>query len=200
MMLVLLSIGCSKTKEVDLVLGADPDARISDTLMFVKKTLVEAPNGWKAYTNTNLAGGYGFYMDFAENDRLKMIADLTSTSAKDIKESTYRIRQIMGATLSFDTYNYLTMLQDPNPNSFDGVAGKGLESDVEYEYLKTHGDTVFFSGRRFKNPLTFVKATAEEKAKYVNAGYLQAIERVKSFFVDKKLFKAILLNIIMMMK
>ncbi|MNY20729.1 hypothetical protein D3C86_1542290 [compost metagenome] len=71
MFLVLLSISCSKPKEVDPIFG-DPTQRIADTLAYVKNTLVAAPNGWKAFTTTSISkGGYGFYMQFSENDRLK---------------------------------------------------------------------------------------------------------------------------------
>jgi len=59
MFLVLLAFGCSKPKEMDLIFG-NPDERISDTLLYVKKTLVDAPHGWKAYTTTEISkGGYG---------------------------------------------------------------------------------------------------------------------------------------------
>lgn len=181
--LVLLSVSCSKTKEVVEIFGVDPDSRVADTLAYVKKTLVDAPNGWKAHTTTKLtAGGYGFYMEFEENDRLKMVADLDDKTASKIKESTYRVRQIMAATLSFDTYTYLTMLQDPDPNSYGGVAGVGYASDVEYDYVKTHKDTLFFQGRKFAQPLILVKASVEESKKYLNGSYLQSISEVLQFF------------------
>lgn len=187
MFLVLLSISCSKPKEVDPIFG-DPTQRIADTLAYVKNTLVAAPNGWKAFTTTSISkGGYGFYMQFSENDRLKMIADLDETSASEIKESTYRIRQIMYATLSFDTYNYITKLQDPDPSVYGGAPGKGLGSDNEYDYVKTHGDTLFFQGRKFVQPLILVKATAAEKETYISKGYLGAIAKNKAFFKSNPL-------------
>lgn len=43
MFLVLLAFSCSKPKEMDPIFG-NPDDRISDTLLYVKKTLVDAPN------------------------------------------------------------------------------------------------------------------------------------------------------------
>ena len=182
MFLVLLTISCSKPKEIDPIFG-DPTQRIADTLAYVRNTLIAAPNGWKASTTTSISeGGYGFYMQFSENDRLKMVADLDETSASEIKESTYRIRQIMYATLSFDTYNYITKLQDPNPDVYGGAPGKGLGSDNEYDYVKTHGDTLFFQGRKFVQPLILVKASVEESKKYLNGGYLQSIKNVIQFF------------------
>lgn len=179
-------MGCSKPKEVDLELGADPDSRIADTLAYVRKTLVEAPYGWKAYVTTEYSGGYGFYMQFGEDDRVKMVADLTDQSSSEVKESTYRIRQIMAATLSFDTYTYLTMLQDPDPSVFGGERGKGMGSDVEYDYVKTHGDTLFFEGRKFYKPLVLVKAKKAESEGYVNGAYKTAINKFNTLLSNFK--------------
>lgn len=167
----MLAMSCSKPKEVELELGGDPDSRISDTLAYVKKTLVDAPYGWKASLTTEYSGGYGFYMQFGANDRVKMIADLDNRTSLEVKESTYRVRQIMAATLSFDTYTYLTMLQDPDPSVFGGQAGKGMGSDIEYDYVKTHGDTLFFDGRKFHKPLILVKAKEDEQKAYLENGF-----------------------------
>jgi len=183
MFLVLLAFSCSKPREVDQIFG-DPDKRVADTLAYVKSTLVKAPFGWRAYLSTEYSGGYGFYMQFQENDRLKMVADLDEETSSELKESTYRIRQIMYATLSFDTYNYLTMLQDPNPDVFGGQPGKGMGSDVEFDYIKTHGDTLFFEGRKFKKALVLVKAKESEAKVYTSKGYAQAIEKINKFFVE----------------
>jgi len=178
----LLALSCTKERKPELLLG-DPNERIADTLAYVKKSLVDAPFGWKAFTTTKLTeAGYGFYMQFAQNDRLKLVADLNDNTAATWKESTYRIRQIMGATLSFDSYTYITMLQDPDPSVFGGKAGQGLGSDVEYQYVKTHGDTLFFSGRKFSQPLVLVQAKENEQKAYLSADYLQAINRNKLFF------------------
>lgn len=171
-------------REVDLKFEDTPDGRITDTLTYLKNTLVEAPYGWVGYTTTELSGGYGFYFEFAENDRVKMMADLTDETASEVKESTYRVRQIMSATLSFDTYTYITMLQDPNPNTFGGEAGKGLGSDVEYEYLRTSGDTLYMKGRKFGKDLILIQASQAEKEAYVSGEYLEAINKTKQFFLD----------------
>lgn len=180
--LLLFAMSCSKPQEVDELFGTDPDTRIADTLAYVKNTLVDAPNGWKAYLTTEYSGGYGFYMQFEENDRLKMVADLNDQTASEMKESTYRVREIMAATLSFDTYSYLTMLQDPNPSVYEGEAGKGMGSDVEFDYVKTSGDTLFFEGRKFYKPLILVKATEEEASAYQAGSYQEAIEKTTDYF------------------
>ncbi|WP_282636403.1 DUF4302 domain-containing protein [Sphingobacterium thalpophilum] len=180
--MVLLTVSCSKPKEVELEFGTDPDTRIADTIALVRKTLVEAPYGWKAFLTTEYSGGYGFYMQFGDNDRVKMVADLDAQSSSELKESTFRIRQIMTATLSFDTYTYLTMLQDPNPGSYGGQPGKGMGSDVEFDYIKSNGDTLFFEGRKFHKQLIFVKAKDAEAKRYNSKGYFDAVSKNRAFF------------------
>jgi len=184
-------MSCTKPKEVELELGADPDSRVSDTLAYVRKTLVEAPYGWKASLTTEYSGGYGFFMQFGDNDRVKMVADLNDATSSELKESTFRVRQIMAATLSFDTYTYLTMLQDPTPGSYGGQPGKGMGSDIEFDYVKSSGDTLFFQGRKFYKPLTLVKAKESEANKYDSKGYLNAIAKNKAFFKKNPLTSVI---------
>lgn len=179
----ILLASCDRSNEVDLVIG-EPSERISDTLAMVQSTLIGASNGWIGYTTTQRNGGYGFYFDFQEGNKLLMIADLTNTSAMEVKESTYRVRQIMSATLVFDTYTYLTMLQDPNPSSYGGTAGQGLGSDVEYEYQRMSGDSVFFTGRRFKKELVLIKATSAQQQSYLGGEYLNAINKFREFFTN----------------
>jgi len=178
---VMLFAACDRSNDVELIIG-NPDERISDTLNYVKSTLVGAPYGWKAYLTTEHSGGYGFYMEFSNDDRVRMVADLNDATASEIKESTYRVRQIMAANLVFDTYNYITMLQDPGPGTYGGAAGVGLGSDVEFEYKRTSGDTLFFAGRKFGKPLVLVKAINEEQEAYMNGGLVSSINSVHEFF------------------
>lgn len=183
--LLLLGASCSDPQEIEEIFGTDPDQRIADTLLYVKSTLVDAPNGWKGHLTTEYGGGYGFYMEFMDNDRIKMVADLTDQTASEVKESTFRIRQIMAATLSFDTYTYLTMLQDPNPGVYGGLSGRGLGSDVEYNYLRTNGDTLVFEGRKFnKQQLILVKASKAESEAYLAGSYQSSIAKTNKFFAD----------------
>ncbi len=180
---IILLSSCDRNSDVDLVIG-DPTQRITDTIAHIRSTLMGAPNGWIGYTTTERSGGYGFYFDFQEDNKLMTVADLTTTSATTAKESTYRVRQIMAATLVFDTYTYITMLQDPDPGTYEGVAGQGKGSDVEYEYKRTSGDSIFFAGRRFKKDLVLVKATAAQQQSYLGGEYNAAINKSRNFFAN----------------
>ncbi|MVZ66247.1 DUF4302 domain-containing protein [Sphingobacterium sp. DK4209] len=168
---------CTKSNDVELING-DPKERINDTINMVKSALVDAPNGWKAYVSTDVGKEFGFYMTFAENDRLKMYADINDDAAITSKESTYRVRQIMAATLVFDTYSYITTLQDPNGAVNGGKNGVGLGSDVEFEYRYMRGDSIVFQGRKFDEPLVLVKASEAEKKKFEAADYLKTIQKI----------------------
>ncbi len=195
MFLLLSAVSCSKPDEVERLLGDDPDSRISDTLAYVRGALVDAPHGWNAYLMTEYSGGYGFFMEFDEKNRVTMMADLNDATASSPKESTYRVRQIMSATLSFDTYNYLTMLQDPDPSAYGGLPGRGFGSDVEFNYLRTSGDTLVFEGRKFGEPLLLVKATEPQKQTYNSEDYLSLINRNKLFFKTNPLTSLMIGNL-----
>lgn len=181
---MLLLFGCQKSNDVELIFGETPDDRIAENLSQLKQALTASEHGWIAYTTTEFSGGYGFYIDFDDNDRLRMLADINGTTASEMKESTYRIRQIMSATVSFDTYNYLTMLQDPGPGVMGGLPGRGMGSDVEYEYIHSNADSIILRGRKYDKGMVLVKATAEEKEKFAAGAYATSIDLTKNFFID----------------
>lgn len=157
-------------------------ARINE----LNTALIGAEHGWKAFLTTSGRGGYGFYMDFDPSQSLVMVADLNDESATQANTSTFRIKWVMNATLIFDTYNYITMLQDPVPSAYGGVAGSGLQSDVEFEYQRMNGDTLVLRGFKYKNDLILVKATAEQKNRYLSSAFKANIDDITDFFVTKQ--------------
>lgn len=177
---ILLIFSCKKA-ETDLLLGDVPEERIGLRLEELQSKLTEVETGWKATLTTTLGGGYGFYMKFNKDQSVSMIADLDVESASTESTSTYRTKWVMNASLIFDTYNYITKLQDPTGSVFGGIDGAGLASDIEFEYLRSSSDSIFFRGKRYENLLVLVKATNEERATYLSGGYLQAIERLNQF-------------------
>jgi len=92
---------------------------------------------------------------------------------------------VMNATLIFDTYNYISMLQDPNPAVYGGNAGSGLQSDVEFEYQRINGDSIILSGFKYKNELILVKVTADQKNRYLSAAYNANIDTITNYFNGK---------------
>lgn len=182
----LLFAGCKKD-EVK-VFEETPEERMSARINELNATLTGSEHGWKASLTTSArgGGGYGFYLDFDESQSMLMVADLNDESATKTNTSTFRIKWVMNATLIFDTYNYISMLQDPSPSTYGGAAGSGLQSDVEFEYQRINGDSIILRGFKYKNNLILVKATAEQKNRYLSAAFKANIDEMTNFFSVKQ--------------
>ncbi|MCY4780758.1 DUF4302 domain-containing protein [Sphingobacterium sp. UT-1RO-CII-1] len=180
---IFVGVSCKKN-EVELVFDKTPNERVNDQIELINKTMVSAEYGWKATVGTGLKGGYGFYFDFDDQQVVGMVADLTDKSAIEYVESNYRIKQDNGVTLIFDTYNYISMLNDPVATVYDGTQREGLRSDLEYGFDYANGDTLAFIGKRYRNPLVLIKATKEERDKYRTGSYQEVINQTKAFFED----------------
>jgi hypothetical protein len=180
----LLFTACKK--DTVKVFEETPEERMSARINELNTALLGAEHGWKAFLTTSGRGGYGFYMDFDPSQSIVMVADLNDESATKTHSSTFRIKWIMNATLMFDTYNYISMLADPVPSVYGGAAGSGLQSDIEFEYQRTNGDTVVLRGFKYKNDLILVKATAEQKNRYLSSAFKANIDEITTFFVNKQ--------------
>lgn len=170
-------------KDTARVFEEMPEERMSARINELESGLLSAEHGWKASLTTTAKGGYGFYMDFDPAQSVSMVADLNDETATQAKISSFRIKWVMNATLIFDTYTYITMLQDPSPSSYGGAAGSGLQSDVEFEYQRTSGDTIVLRGFKYKNELILVKVTADEKNRFLGTAYKANIDAVNDFFL-----------------
>jgi len=170
------SQSCKKTSFVEKF-DKSPEARMADSIAFVRKTLTSASNGWIAVTPVFFGGGYGFYMKFDDSMNVTMYSDLLDQFASTSYTSHTRVRADMGVALTFDSYNYITELNDPDNNVRNGYGG-----DIDYIYDHTNGDSIVFLGKRYRQPLSFVKATVAQQAAYESGGYLTAIQAFKDFF------------------
>ncbi|MGV3765661.1 MAG: DUF4302 domain-containing protein [Chitinophagaceae bacterium] len=176
----LLFCGCKK--DTIHFFEETPEERMSARIDELNSRLLEAEHGWKAALTTSAKGGYGFYMDFDATQSVIMVADLNNTTATQSQNSTFRIKWVMNATLIFDTYNYITMLQDPSPSSYGGTAGSGLQSDVEFEFVRSTTDSLFLKGFKYRNDFVLVKATAEEKQRYLSSAFKENIDDINDYF------------------
>lgn len=183
-MILLIMVSSCQKKELDLVFGETPEVRMNAKIDSILTALVSSPNGWKANVATSLKGGYGFYFAFNRDQVVEMVADLTDASASNLVASNYRVKQDNGATLIFDTYNYISMLNDPNPNVYNGTIREGLRSDLEYRFKRSTADTIVFVGKRYANELVLVKATKAESDQYRGGAYKTGIDLTKKFFTD----------------
>lgn len=177
-----LLLGC---KEDSYVANFDklPQERAAEQIALVSSTLTGSPNGWVATLPTQAGGGYGFYMNFENNQDVLMYGDITTTAASTSAKSYYRVKQDMGTELVFDTYNYISLLNDPN-GTLGGASKIGYSSDVEFTFDKISGDTVIFIGKKYRQPLKLLKATAAQKTSFLAGAYNTAIEKFKTFFTN----------------
>lgn len=178
-------MGCNKNSDPDLIFGSQPEERMAERNAELKTKLLESAGGWKAFLRTSLrGGGYGFYMQFDGQDGVRMLSDFSNATATTFKASTYRIKYVMNTSLIFDTYNYITTLQDPTASVNGGTNANGLQSDIEFEYLRSTSDSVVLIGKRYRNYLYLIKASAAEKTSFENGGYLSAMNATRNYFLN----------------
>ena len=139
-------------KDDDNIFDKSPDERLNEKLAEYQALLAGAQYGWKGLIVTDSAvagpyqGYYSFYFKFDNANRVKMYSDWDATSAVTPMESSYRLKAIQQPTLIFDTYSYIHVLSDPNPNVNGGEVGQGLQSDFEFAFESATTDTVKLIG------------------------------------------------------
>lgn len=188
-LLLLVLAGCGRS-DVDLTFDQTPNERMSELQREVKQQLIEAQYGWRVLSSTLTKGDYGHYMDFdanGEKDRVRMVSDINGITSGIVRTSGYRVKLINAPMLSFETYNYIHELADPDPNVIGGEYGNGLKADIEFELKRTTADSLFFIGRRYRSQLVLVRATAAEQQVYLSGGFKEVIDEVKSIFVKNQI-------------
>ncbi|MCW3081604.1 DUF4302 domain-containing protein [Segetibacter sp.] len=163
---VTLFSSCKKDDES--IFSKPPDERLNDALNAYQTQLAGATNGWKGLIYPKGGGIYTFYFKFNNSNRVQMLSSFDSASAVNIKESSYRLKAIQQPSLLFDTYSYLHVLADPNPNVNGGPVGAGLQSDFEYYFDSSSADTINLVGRFNGSKAVLVKATQAEAAAFTS--------------------------------
>jgi hypothetical protein len=180
--IVVMAMSCDK-KSYESAFDKSAQERVADVIDSVRTKLTTAPNGWIGILSTGLGGGFSFYMQFDNQEVVNMYADLTGESSTVMKSSRYRVKQDAGVVLTFDTYNYISFLNSPDPNLFGGEVRNGFRSDIDFVFDRTTADSIIFHGKRYIQQFKLVKATAEQKAKYIdNASYINSIRSFKTYF------------------
>lgn len=188
--LTLLAFTGCKQNDFDLTFDQTPDERMSELQREVKQQIVSAKYGWRVLSATLNKGNYGHYMDFdanGEKDRVRMISDINETTSSVVRTSAYRVKLINAPMLSFETYNYLHMLADPDPNVIGGETGNGLKADTEFELTRTTADSLFFKGRKYRSDLILIRATQAEQDIYLSGKFVDKIAEVKSIFASNQI-------------
>lgn len=179
---LMVFAGCKKDQDT-LVFDKTSEERMDAKLQELSDKLTGAQHGWTAHLTVAKNGGYGFYFQFDKDQKVRMYADLTASTASESKESSYRLKAVMAPSLIFDTYNYITLLQDPDPGSYGGDAGTGHQSDIEFEYVRSTEDSIIMIGKKYRQEFVLVRATAEEEAAYAGGEYATGIADIDQFFI-----------------
>ena len=180
---VFLMQGC--TKKTDALFDKTVDERLAETLTNYQNYLTAAP-GWKLFVypqglkaqGINL-GGLTYYLKFTNTNRVTMVSDFLTDIAAIPKESGYRLKALQRPSLIFDTYSYMHIPADPDPNvSFSptGRGGDGYGTDFNFSFTTiAPKDTMVLEGNFNKSAAVLVKATQAEMDAALKAGRLSQI-------------------------
>jgi hypothetical protein len=169
---LLLAIASSCRKQDDHLFSESPDERLAKKLSSYQEQLSGAVYGWKMVILPAGGGAYGFYVRFNNENRVQMVSDFDSASAVTLKESSYRLKALQQPSLIFDTYSYVHVLSDPDPNVNGGDAGAGLRSDFEFYFNDSSGvDTIQLTGRFNGSKAILTKATQQEAEAYTDGEF-----------------------------
>ncbi len=153
------------------------DVRVDSAMKGYQAQLAGAEFGWLADVETS-KGFYRFWMDFADNNMVTMFTDnLDYPEYNGIpRTSTFMFHAYQRPVLTFDTYNYLHIISDPNDAISGGSGNLGLKTDFEFEIEEVTEDQLIMTGRinRIKAKLT--RAT-EAEMQAVKQGKLQEVLR-----------------------
>lgn len=166
----LLILGLAACKKEDRP-EKTTDERLSEALTEYQTQLAGAENGWIAYLYPEGGGGYTFKFKFDDKNRVTMYSDMDEEKATTSQESSYRLRATQLPSLYFDTYNYLHLLSDPDPNVAGGSEGFGFKSDFEFSFLTSSPDTIRLKGNLNKSDLILIRAKADEGDDYIEKAY-----------------------------
>ncbi len=142
---VLLTLAFTSCSESDSVFDTVASERIDALQVLTEEVLCAAPNGWDMayfYDQTLVYGGYHMYLKF-DNGVVVVSSELGDDDEK--AQSLYSYDQDLGATINFDTYNYLFHYFS-EPSSINPL---GYGGDYEFTIVSASEDLVVFRGKRY---------------------------------------------------
>lgn len=186
--LSLLCITAFTACETTVTMDGSAGARVDAVIDSYYEVLAGAENGWIADVPTS-EGIYRFHMAFTADNMVTMYTDnlYYEEEYKGIPEtSTYNIRSMQRPTLSFDTYCYLAIINDPDDSISHGSGNQGLETDFEFEVDHLSDDGVFYlTGRVNRVAATLRPATAEELASVKEGRLMDALNNATAYNAGK---------------
>lgn len=172
--ILFFSIASCK-KDDNHLFDQSADERINQKLEQYQQALISAPDGWKAVYSPAAGGTYNFYFRFNAENRVFMYSDFDTSTAKNQRESSYRLKALQQPSLIFDTYSYIHLLADPDGNVNGGNDGQGLLADFEFAIDSVFADSITLTGRINRTKLTLQKASAQDLAAWQNGDWSDAL-------------------------
>ena len=159
--------------ESTVTMDGSVDVRVDSAMKEYQAQLAGAEFGWFADIETS-KGFYRFWMDFADNNMVTMFTDnLDYPEYNGIpRTSTYMFHAYQRPVLTFDTYNYLHIISDPNDAISGGSGNLGLKTDFEFEIDEVTEDLFIMTGRINRIKAMLTRAT-EAEMQAVKQGQLQ---------------------------
>jgi len=170
-LLYLLLLTTAACTQDNLEPAERPDERLAAALNDYQQKLAGAENGWYGYLFPTGGGGATFHFQFSANNRVISYADINSNTANNALESSYRLKATQLPSLYFDTYTYLHMLADPDPDVLGGTQGVGFASDFEFSILSASDDTIKLKGNLNNSNLILVRAKEANAGSHVARAY-----------------------------
>lgn len=174
----LAAVSCTEVVTIDDSVDQRVDAVIDGYI----EELSTAENGWIASVSTD-EGIYRFWMDFSNNNAVTMYTDNLHYPEYRTKPqtSTYNIRSLLLPTLSFDTYSYIHIINDPNDSISFGSDNQGLNTDFEFE-IDDYKDGVFtLTGRINRTAATLTRASYDDKIAVQSGGLMSVLTETASY-------------------
>ena len=173
-------------KEVIVDMDNSAGMKVQQTIDHYTKELTEASYGWIVDVKTN-EGYYQFLMHFTDDNFVKMYTD--NLNYPDLngkpKESTYNFRSLQRITLSFDTYSYLAIINDPDNSISGGTNNQGLVTDFDFEIDNYTNGIFTMTGRINRVPAKMRRATVAEKVAVENGGLMNSLRNLLSYKPDR---------------
>jgi len=182
--LILACLLCCRKDQTTSIFGETPDQRLEKALADYKTRLTGAEYGWKTAVFPPAGGGYSFFFTFDTEGRVTMYGDVTEDAAATPENSTYRLKAMQRPSLLFDTYSYLHLLADPDPNVYGGVTGQGYYVDFEYSIDSVSADTIKLTGITYSTKMILIKATKAEHDAYTSGAFGNQLVDIENNVAD----------------
>ncbi len=187
LLIVAMLVAFASCKKDEYVFDKTPDERLSEVMAAYQTALTSSAAGWKATLQPALGGIYNFHLQFNDQNRVSMFADIDTATAHNKRESSYRLKALQQPSLIFDTYSYIHMLSDPDPSVNGGVQGAGLVSDFEFAIESANTDSIVLIGRQNKTKLKLEKASQADLDAWQNGFWLNLlsfldIQKIEEYF------------------